>query len=65
MGPITCLDDLETITVTCKLPEIEPRFLGHPAHDLVINCLQYFGFQAYYTRHAVNKNILITLNTLN
>jgi len=58
MGPITCLDDLETITVTCKLPEIEPRFLSRSAHNLVVDCVHYFGFPAYYTRHVVNMNIL-------
>jgi hypothetical protein len=62
MSPRTCLDGLET--VTCTLPEIEPQFLGRPAHNLVVNCLHYFGYLAYYTRHAVNKNILITLDTL-
>jgi hypothetical protein len=65
MGARTYLDDLETITVTCTLPEIEPRFLGRPAHNLVVRCLNYFGFLAYYTRNAVNKNTLITLDTLN
>jgi hypothetical protein len=65
MGARTCMDELETITVTCKLPEIEPRFLGRPTHNLVVSCLHYFGFPAYYNRYAVNKNILITFDTLN
>jgi len=58
MGARTCLDDLETITATCTLPEIEPRFLGRPAHNLIVNCLHDFGLPAYYTRNAVNKNTL-------